>query len=231
MSSNRDLLRYFILIFFFLLTSLSWRSQASAGDLRLAWNDNSNNEDGFKIERKTGTTGTFSQIATVGVNITSYNDTNLIDGATYCYRLAAFNSAGSSAYTPEGCATARSTIQNFALTVTKTGNGTVTSSPAGVNCGSDCSEPYPNGSVVTLTATPAPGSLFTGWSGNGCSNGSVTMNADRACTATFNTAPPQTYTLTVNVAKTMSSTGTGNGTVTSNPAGINCERRLLGIVF
>ena len=222
MSSNRDLLRYFILIFFFLLTSLSWRSQASAGDLRLAWNDNSNNEDGFKIERKTGTTGTFSQIATVGVNITSYSDTNLIDGATYCYRLAAFNSAGSSAYTPEGCATARSTIQNFALTVTKTGNGTVTSSLPGISCGSDCNESYPSGTTVTLSAIAAAGSVFSGWSGNSdCTDGSVTMDANKACAATFNAAP-QAFTLSVNVVKAISSAGTGNGTVTSNPAGINC---------
>ena len=66
MSFNRNLLRCFILIFFFLLATLSWQSQASAGQLQLAWTDNSNNEDGFKIERKLGTTGTYSQIATVG---------------------------------------------------------------------------------------------------------------------------------------------------------------------
>ena len=89
MSLKQNLLRYFILIFFFLLTALTWQSQASAGQLQLAWTDNSNNEDGFKIERKLGTMGTFSQIATVGVNVTSYTDTNLTDGATYCYRLAA----------------------------------------------------------------------------------------------------------------------------------------------
>jgi len=49
----------------------------------------------------------------VGVNVTSYTDTNLTDGATYCYRVAAFNSAGSSAYTLEGCAAARSTFQQI----------------------------------------------------------------------------------------------------------------------
>ncbi len=54
-----------------------------------------------------------------------------------------------------------------ALTVTKsgTGAGTVTSDPAGISCGTDCSESYPSTSSVTLTATPNSGSTFGGWSG------------------------------------------------------------------
>ena len=211
MSFHRNLLRYFILFFFFLFAALSWQSQASAGQLQVAWTDNSNNEDGFKIERKLGTTGTFSQIATVGVNVTSYTDTNLTDGATYCYRLAAFNSAGTSAYSTEGCATVKST-----LSISKIGSGTVTSSPAGINCGSDCSEPYTSGTVVALTVNPAAGSIFSGWSGSGCSTGSVTMSANRNCTATFNAVAVQTFGLSV------AKTGTGSGTVSSGPAGINC---------
>jgi hypothetical protein len=99
---------FFILIFFFLLR---WQSQAGAGQLQLAWIDNANNEDGFKIERKAGTTGTYTQVATVGPNVTSYTDFSLADGATYCYRVRAFNSVGNSAYTLEGCAAARSMAQ------------------------------------------------------------------------------------------------------------------------
>ena len=217
MSFKRNLLRCFILIFFFLLTALSWQNQASAGQLQLTWTDNSNNEDGFKIERKLGTTGTFNQITTVGVNVTTYIDTNLTDGATYCYRLAAFNSAGTSAYSAEGCATVKST-----LSITKIGSGTVTSSPAGINCGSDCSEPYLSNTIVTLSATGAAGFVFAGWSGNSdCTDGLVTMNSSKTCTATFNAAA-QAFTLNVTVVKAISSSGTGNGTVTSNPAGINC---------
>jgi Fibronectin type III domain. len=107
-SFNQNLLRCFILIFFFLLITLSWQIQADAGQLQLAWTDNANNEDGFKIERKTGTTGTYTQVATVGPNVTSYSDFSLADGATYCYRVRAFNSVGNSAYTLEECAAARS---------------------------------------------------------------------------------------------------------------------------
>jgi len=108
--------------------------------------------------------------------------------------------------------------QQFTLTVTKagTGSGTVTSFPVGINCGSDCSESYDQGTSVTLTATPASGSTFGGWSGDAdCSDGVVVMNANKACTATFN---PQVVGYTLTVVKS----GTGSGTVTSFPVGINC---------
>lgn len=68
-----------------------------------------------------------------------------------------------------------------------TGSGTVTSNPTGINCGDCCSQGYTSGTVVTLTATPAAGSTFAGWSGDGdCTDGIVTMNPSRTCTATFN---------------------------------------------
>ena len=107
----------------------------------------------------------------------------------------------------------------YSLTVAKTGTGSasITSSPAGIDCGPDCNETYEDGTIVTLTATPATGSAFAGWSGPAdCTDGSVTVTQDLACTATFELLPPPSYTLTV------FKTGSGNGTVTSTPTGVNC---------
>jgi hypothetical protein len=84
--------------------------------------------------------------------------------------------------------------QQFTLTVTKAGpgSGTVTSNPAGINCGNDCSESYDQGTSVTLTATPASGSTFGGWSGACSGTGTcvVIMNADIAVTAALSARPP-----------------------------------------
>ncbi|MGE5281963.1 MAG: InlB B-repeat-containing protein [Chloroflexota bacterium] len=81
------------------------------------------------------------------------------------------------------------------LTIAKagTGSGAVTSSPAGINCGSACAAKFAEG-AVTLTASPAAGSTFAGWSGGGCSGTGfcvVTIGeADVAVTATFSAKPP-----------------------------------------
>ena len=71
----------------------------------LSWTDNSNNEDGFKIERKTGAGGTYAQVAVVGVNTVSYSDNGLASPVLYYYRIKAFNTIGDSAYSNESSAT------------------------------------------------------------------------------------------------------------------------------
>jgi len=70
----------------------------------LSWNDNSNNEDGFKIERKFGG-GSFTEIATVNSDVTTYNDTGLSANTMYTYRVRAYNTAGDSGYTSEASVT------------------------------------------------------------------------------------------------------------------------------
>ncbi|MFZ1545664.1 MAG: hypothetical protein WAT12_00965 [Candidatus Nitrotoga sp.] len=84
----------------------------------------------------------------------------------------------------------------FLLSVSKlsNGNGTVISSPSGINCGTKCNAPFTLGANVTLIATPDSGSIFSGWSG-ACSGANATcsfvMNTPQSVTATFSiiTAP------------------------------------------
>jgi PKD repeat protein len=89
------------------------------------------------------------------------------------------------------------TPPEYDLTITKTGagSGTVESSPAGIDCGADCTEIYVEGTAVTLSAFPDAGSYFTGWSDPGCSGTgdcAVTMNTDIDITAMFDSCanPP-----------------------------------------
>ena len=69
----------------------------SKTQIDLAWNDDSSNEDGFKIERSTNGS-TWTQIAVVGPNIRNYSSTGLAANKTYFYRVRAFNVLGNSAY-------------------------------------------------------------------------------------------------------------------------------------
>jgi len=131
---------------------------------------------------------------------------------------AGCSGTGTCVITVDAARTVTATFEPIVLTVTRagTGTGTVTSSPAGIICGADCAEVYDASTVVTLTAAPASGSTFTGWSGGGCSGTGacvVTMTAATSVSATFTL---NTYALTVTRA------GTGAGTVTSSPSGINC---------
>jgi Fe-S cluster biogenesis protein NfuA len=109
-------------------------------------------------------------------------------------------------------------VPKFKLSVSKTGTGagTVTSSPAGINCGVTCSFEYEEGKVVELKPLASTGSRFTEWSGacTGTGTCKVTMSAAKAVAARFDLVPK--FKLTV------SKTGTGAGTVTSTPAGISC---------
>lgn len=79
------------------------------------------------------------------------------------------------------------------VSVAGTGSGEVTSSPAGINCGVDCTEDFADGTAVTLTASASSGSSFGGWEGGGCSGTgtcSVTVSQVRDVSATFTEVPP-----------------------------------------
>jgi PKD repeat protein len=120
------------------------------------------------------------------------------DTGTYSVKLTASDVYGSSILTRTEYVTV--SIQND-LTVSKTGGGTgtVNSLSTGIDCGGDCSESYPEDSVITLKAVADAGSVFAGWSGGGCSGTGecvTTVNAHTSVTAAFDICsnyPVRTY--------------------------------------
>ncbi|MCB2209894.1 metallophosphoesterase [bacterium] len=108
-------------------------------------------------------------------------------------------------------------IQQYELSVTKTGsgNGTVTSVPAGIDCGENCAQDFDLDTVVTLTVEASDGSRFGGWSG-GCSG------TDTLCQVTLNEATNVSAEFIQTHELAVTHTGSGSGTVTSVPAGIDC---------
>jgi uncharacterized repeat protein (TIGR02543 family) len=147
--------------------------------------------------------------ATLNIAKPGVGNGTVIGGGSYAagapVALTATADAGSTfaGWSPEPCAASFAMPANdltctatftpsgptYALTVNKagTGSGAVTSNPAGIDCGSDCSEPYLSGTPVTLSATPASGYTFSGWSGACTGTGActVTMTAAKSVTATF----------------------------------------------
>ncbi|MCA1628230.1 MAG: fibronectin type III domain-containing protein, partial [Acidobacteria bacterium] len=82
---------------------------ASSSQVNLTWIDNSTNETGFKIERKTDAAGTYAQVGTVGAGVTTYSDIGLTAATQYFYRVRAYNAVGDSAYSDEANATTNGT--------------------------------------------------------------------------------------------------------------------------
>ncbi len=73
--------------------------------IALTWTDNAGDETGFKVERRAGSSSTWTTIATPASNTTSYTDSNVEPGVQYCYRVRSTNGAGDSSPSNEACAT------------------------------------------------------------------------------------------------------------------------------
>ncbi|MCS6798720.1 MAG: hypothetical protein NZ898_09335 [Myxococcota bacterium] len=114
-------------------------------------------------------------------------------------------------------AVARFELRRHRLRVVRSGSGSgaVTSSPAGISCGTDCEEDYTHGTRVVLSASAGSDSTFVGWSGACTGTGTCTidMNAAADVTATFDILSQ-----TLSVARSP----TTAGRVVSSPAGIDC---------
>ena len=120
--------------------------------------------------------------------LTKWGSLGTEDGQFAGPKGIATNSSGN-VYVLDGTNRIQRFIESFGLVVSKTGSGsgTVTSTPAGINCGSECSESYNHGSSVTMSASADAGSNFSGWSGacSGTGTCQVTMDQARSVTASF----------------------------------------------
>ena len=117
---------------------------ATAAKLVASWNDNSNGAATTRIERRLATTATYVAIADAPPGTMTFVDTTVNQGTTYCYRVFAYREGGVSPYSVEACATP--SADGYTVTVGRAGSGagTVTSSPAGITCGTACSRPIPS---------------------------------------------------------------------------------------
>ncbi len=134
---------------------------------------------------------------------------------TYTYSITCSKAGTSNATDSVTVVVNSQTVTNYTLTTSKSGSGTISSSPSGISCGTDCSQSYASGTSVSLSATPSSGYVFSGWGGSCSGTGSctVSMTSNKTVTAVF-TYSPSSYTLNI------SKTGTGTGTVTGS--GISC---------
>ena len=131
--------------------------------------------------------------------------------------------SGSNGGTPDGGSL--TTAETLDVSRGGSGSGSVASAPMGIDCGDTCTASFTSGTDVTLTPTPAAGSIFTGWTGD-CTGASATctlhMDAHRSVTANF-----AVVTHPIDVALS----GTGTGTVTSAPDGLSCTSGTCSASF
>jgi hypothetical protein len=198
-------------------------SAASSTAINLSWADNSNNEDGFKLERKTDSTGTYAQIAQLPAGQTSYSNTGLQASTTYYYRIRAFNTAGDSGNSNEAFATTLSTCSFTVSPTSQTFNMTGGLGSVSVTASGGCGwTAVSNSSWVVLTsATSGSGSgivtfevreNFTG----GFRAGSLTI---AGTTVTINQSGSNqsgcTYTVTPASVAYTAAGGPGNASITT----------------
>ncbi len=175
----------------------------STSQINLTWSDTAN-ETGFKIERRLGSSGAWSQITTRSANVTSYSDTGLAAGTAYSYRVRAYNAAGDSAYSAIASATTQpSAGTTYTLTIASSNPSSgvsVWSCPANGSCVSGTTptnRSFASGTAVGIACpdTLAGGLVFQKWQMDGndlafTSTTAISMNSPHTVTAIFGATPP-----------------------------------------
>ena len=172
--------RKLVVISLFLVAGAVWHGAVEAASLSLSWTDNSNDEDGFKIERLIA--GLVDTTMTVSANVTSYVDSGLVAGTIYCYRVRAFNAAGDSDVSNQACASAQTavvsaSVASVSLSVsptTVTAGSTVSASWSGISSPSSTD-------WIGLYTPGAPNSALIDWIYVSCSKTPGSARASSSC--------------------------------------------------
>ena len=191
----------------------------STSQINLAWTDNSFNESGFKIERKTGTSGTYSEITTIAAGVTSFNDTGRQPSTQYFYRVRATNLGGDSAYSNEASAMTSNLLPS--VSVTAPSGGSVFTAPANVTLNASASDAdgtvakveFFQGSTKLGEDLTAPYSFS--WTNVSAGTYSLTAKATDNLGGVTTSAP---VAITVNALPTISLTAPAANTVFTSPA-------------
>jgi fibronectin type 3 domain-containing protein len=185
-------------------TSLTATS-ASSSQINLTWTDTATTEDGFRVERCTGSAATcnanpasYGQIALLAANTTSYTSTGLTGGTTYSYRVFATNGSGDSA--PSNTATATTPAACVPAAITEQPHSTTTNSGSSTTL-----------SVTATGTAPLSYQWYTGPSGNTASP------MTGRTSATLTVSPTTTTSYWVRVTNGCGSVDSSAATVTVNP--------------
>ena len=190
----------------------------SSSKIRINWTDNSNIETGFKVERKTGSSGTWSQIAIVGANITTYTNSSLSQNTTYFYRVRAYNNTVNSAYSNEASATTPyatpAAPSNLTATAVSTSQIDLTwTDNSGVETGVKIERK--TGSSGTWAQIATVGANVTAYSNNGLTHGTTYYYRVRAYNVNVNSVySNEAY------ATTLVATLEAPGSLTASPVSV-----------